>query len=336
MQIDWNNLGFSFMPVKSHIRFSYKNGSWDTGTLYNDFNMSISVAATCLHYGQACFEGLKAFRHKDGVVRIFRPNENIKRLNRTLDHIVAPEIPHDLFIEGLIRVIKDNIEYVPPYESEGSLYIRPLVIGTSPQIGIAPSKEYELAILVMPVGPYYKNGIKPVTAYIMEEYDRAAPSGTGHVKVAGNYAAGIKSKSIAHGKGAEVDLFLDPTHHQYIDEFGTSNFIAVTKDGRYVTPDSKSILPSITNLSLMKIAEDLGMKVEKRKIHRNELPDFAEVGACGTAVVITPVGKIMSESGTIEYGISEIGPWLKKLYDRMTGIQRGDCEDKHKWLLEVK
>ncbi|OGV32230.1 MAG: hypothetical protein A2020_14530 [Lentisphaerae bacterium GWF2_45_14] len=336
MQIDWNNLGFSFMPVKSHIRFRYKDGAWDTGKLYNDFNISLSVAAVCLHYGQACFEGLKAFRHKDGTLKIFRPWENIKRLNRTLDHIVAPEIPHELFLDGLLRVIKDNIEYVPPYESEGSFYIRPLVIGTSPQIGIAPSREYELIILVMPVGPYYKGGIKPVTAYIMEDYDRAAPGGTGHVKVAGNYAAGLKAKSIAHGKGAEVDLFLDPTSHQYIDEFGTSNFIAITKDGRYVTPESKSILPSITNLSLMKIAEDLGMKVEKRKIHRDELPEFAEVGACGTAVVITPVGKIMSESGLIDYGVSEIGPCLKKLYERMTGIQRGDCEDKHKWLLEVK
>lgn len=335
MEIDWKNLGFSYMPVNSNIRFSFRDGKWGKGRLTADFNINVPAAATCFHYGQACFEGLKAFKCKDGKIRVFRPEENARRLNKTLSHILAPEVPEDMFIGALKELIKDNEEYVPPYGTGGSLYIRPFVIGTSPQIGISPSKDYEFVMMVMPVGPYYKSGIKPVIAYIIEEYDRAAPSGTGHVKVAGNYAAGLLPRSIAHNKGAQVALFMDPATHQYVEEFGTSNFIAVTKDGKYVTPDSCSILGSITNLSLMQLARDLGIDVERRKVHRSELKDFAEVGACGTAVVITPVGNIIGKNEDYKYGTGEMGPVLKRLYMEMTGVQFGEIPDKHNWLLEL-
>jgi branched-chain amino acid aminotransferase len=334
MEIDWENLGFSFMPVKSNIRYTYENGSWGAGRLHNDDSFTLSVASNCLHYGQAAFEGLKAFRSKDGKVRIFRPDANAKRLNSTNDHLLMPEIPEEMFIEAVRTVVSDNIDYVPPYGTGGALYIRPVIVGTSPQIGISASEKYEFIVLVVPVGPYYKSGIKPVNAYLVEEIDRAAPSGTGHVKVAGNYAASLKPTKLAKQKGCPVALFLDSKSHEYIEEFGTSNFIAITKDNKYVTPESRSILPSITNMSLEQLARDSGLVVERRPVHKSELPEFAEVGACGTAVVITPVGKIIY--GDEEYCYSnEIGPVLKKLYDMMTGIQYGELPDKHHWMLEL-
>ncbi len=334
MEIDWKNLEFKYMPVKSHIRYSYRNGKWGEGQLSNDPNITLSIAATCFHYGQAAFEGLKVFRCKDGKARIFRPEENAKRLQSTANHIMAPEVPHDIFMEAVFQVVKDNADYIPPYGTGGSLYIRPLLIGTSAQIGISPSLDYEFIVMAMPVGAYYKGGIKPVHAYLVEEFDRAAPSGTGHVKVAGNYAAGLKPRALAHSKGASIALFLDAKEHKYIEEFGTSNFIAITKDNKYVTPDSSSILRSITNLSLMKIAEDCGMTVERRPVHKDELADFAEIGACGTAVIITPVKSIMSEGITCTYS-DDIGPVLKKLHERMIGIQYGELPDTYNWLVEL-
>jgi len=331
--IDWNSLGFGYVPVKSHIRHTWSEGSWSEGKLLSDPNISMSIAAVCLHYGQAAFEGLKAFTAKDGKVRVFRPDENADRMNRTVSHILAPEIPKELFIDSVKRVVRDNIEFVPPYGTGGSLYIRPLHIGTSPQIGIAPSKVYEFLIMVTPVGAYYKGGLKPVEALVIEDYDRAAPHGTGTIKVAGNYAASLKPSKIAKEKGFPITLFLDPEKHQFIDEFGTSNFIAITKDGRFVTPESSSILASITNKSLQQIAKDCGLVVEKRKIHKDELAGFAEVGACGTAVVITPVSKICIEGKTVNYG-SEF-PTLKMLYEKITGIQYGEIPDTHGWMYEV-
>ena len=331
--IDWAGLGFSYMPVKSHIRASYRNGAWDKGELLNDHTITMSIAATCLHYGQAAFEGLKAFRCKDGAVRVFRPDENAHRLNLSASRLLGPTVSVEFFNELVCRVVLDNIEYVPPYGSGGSLYIRPLYIGVGPQIGVAPATDYDLLIMVMPVGPYYKGGMKPVRALVIEDYDRAAPLGTGTTKLGGNYGASLKPAKVAKEKGFPSPLFMDPKTHQYVDEFGTSNFFGITKEGVYATPDSPSILGSITNKSLQQIAEDLGMKAERRLIHRNELGNFAEIGACGTAVVITPISEIVTTEKTYSYG--EDFPILKKLYKHMTGIQYGELPDTHHWLLEV-
>jgi branched-chain amino acid aminotransferase len=335
MNIEWDKLGFEFQPTRSNIRFSYKDGKWSEGTLYNSYDMTLSVAANCMHYGQAAFEGLKAFCCKDGKVRIFRPVENARRLNSTIDYLMMPHFPEEKFVEAVKTVVKDNIDYVPPYGTGGSLYIRPVIVGTTPQIGISAATEYELIIMVVPVGPYYKGGIKPVKAMIHDEVDRAAPQGTGHIKVAGNYAASLYPTSLAKKAGCSVMLFLDSKTHQFIEEFGTSNFFAITQEGQYVTPESSSILPSITNKSLMQIARDLGITVERRQIARTELETFAEVGACGTAVVITPVGEIVHGDKVYRYDMEHIGPISKKLYDHMTGMQYGELPDTHNWMVEI-
>ena len=335
MNIEWTKLGFEFLPTKSNIRFSYEDGKWGEGRLYNDYNITLSVASNCMHYGQAAFEGLKAFSCKDGKVRIFRPEENARRLNSSLRHLLMPEIPEAKFIDAVRTVIRDNIDFVPPYGTGGALYIRPVVVGTSPQIGISASETYEFIVMVVPVGPYYKGGIKPVEAMIVDDIDRAAPCGTGHTKVAGNYAASLLPSKIAKKHGCAVALFLDSKTHSFIEEFGTSNFMAITPDGRYVTPESPSILPSITNKSLMTIAEDLGITVERRPVPETELTTFAEVGACGTAVVITPVAKIHHGDKVYTYNTETMGPVLKKLYDRVTGIQYGEIPDTHHWMMEL-
>jgi len=335
MNIDWDNLGFKFMPTRSNIRFHYADGKWDDGRLTGSYEITMNIAANALHYGQAIFEGGKAFRCKDGKVRIFRPEENAKRLNRSAAHLLMPEFPVDKFVEAAKTVVRDNIDYIPPYGTGGALYIRPVMFGTSPQIGVGASLEYELIILVVPVGAYYKGGIKPVDAMISRDFDRAAPHGTGHIKMAGNYAASLISGKQAKERGCAVALFLDPATHTFVDEFGTSNFLAITKDGKYVTTESASILASITNNSLMTVAADLGMPTERRKIRAAELPDFAEVAACGTAVVLTPVGRIFDGDQVIDYHVTEIGPNLKKLYDEMTGIQFGERPDRHGWLVEA-
>ena len=331
--LDWNSLGFGYIPVNTHIRHTWKDGEWSKGELRSEHTITMSVAACCLHYGQAAFEGMKAFTCKDGKVRIFRPDENADRLNRTAHHLLGPEVPKEMFIESVRKVVRDNIEFVPPYGTGGSLYIRPLYIGTSPQIGVAPSTIYDLLIMVMPVGAYYKGGLKPVDALVIEDYDRAAPKGTGSVKVAGNYAASFMPSKIAKSHGYSITLFMDPKTHEFVDEFGTSNFFAITKDGTFITPESPSILSSITNKSLQQIAKDCGMKVEKRPIHKSELPDLLEVGACGTAVVITPISSISIEGKTITYG--DKYPTLKKLYEHITGIQYGEIPDTHGWMFDV-
>lgn len=335
MNIEWDKLGFKFMPARSNIRFSYRNGKWSDGELSNSYDITLSIASNCLHYGQAAFEGLKAFCCEDGKVRIFRPEENARRMNSTIDYLMMPHFPEDKFVEAVKKVVKDNIDYVPPYGTGGSLYIRPVIFGTTPQIGIAAAEDYELIIMVVPVGPYYKGGIKPVKAMIHDGVDRAAPHGTGHVKVAGNYAASLYPTSLAKKEGCAVMLFLDPKSHEFIEEFGTSNFFGITRDGKYVTPESPSILPSVTNKSLMQIAKDIGVPVERRPVSKNELETFAEVGACGTAVVITPIGEIIHHDKVYKYGQENIGPVSKKLYDRMTGIQYGRIADEHNWMVEL-
>ncbi len=335
MNIEWSQLGFSFYPTRSNIRFSYKNGHWGEGKLHNNYDITMSIASQVLHYGQACFEGQKAFMGKDGKVRIFRPLENARRQNATMKHLLMPEFPEKAYIEAMKKVVRDNIDYVPPYGTGGAMYIRPLAIGTGPKIGVGPSDEYEFIIMVMPVGPYYKNGIKPVDAWLINDYDRAAPLGTGSIKCAGNYAASLLPAQIAKDNHCPIPLFTDPKKHLYIDEFGTSNFIAITGDGKYVTPESASILPSITNKSLMRLAVDFGMTAERRPIPKSELSDLVEVGACGTAVVITPIGRIYENGHAITYNTEAIGPTMKKLYDEMTGIQYGDIADRHGWMIEV-
>ncbi len=334
MKIDWENLGFEFLPTKSNYRCRFADGKWDAGQLHNTYDITMSVAANCLHYGQAIFEGLKAFRCRDGKVRVFRPECNAERLNGSARHLLMPELPAPQFLDALRTVINDNIEYVPPYGSGGSLYIRPVMFGTTPQIGISASRDYTFVMMVVPVGPYYKGGIKPVDAMVSPDLDRAAPRGTGHIKMAGNYAASLYPSKVAKEAGCSVALFMDPASHEFVDEFGTSNFLAITKDGKYVTPKSDSVLPSITNLSLATLAEDAGVPVERRRIHRAELPEFAEVAACGTAVVITPIGTLR-DGGVVHRYSQEIGPVLKSLYEEITGIQYGERPDRHGWMYEV-
>jgi len=334
--IEWDKLKFEYRSTRSNLRMTFSNGSWNNGFLTKETTVNLHIAASCLHYGQACFEGLKAFICKDGKTRIFRPLENAKRISASSQYFQGPEIPDDIFIDAVKKVVKDNLDYIPPYGSNGALYIRPVLLGTDPRIGVTPSSSYELIILVMPVGSYYKNGLHPVNAIIMDDFDRAAPNGTGHVKLAGNYAAGLKASAVAKKQGFPINLYLDAAQRKYIEEFGTSNFIAINKNGNYITPDSKSILPSITNKSLMKIAEGMGMKAEKRPVPVAELEDFLEVGACGTAVIITPIHKIYHRNRKYIYGSPEkCGQTLQKLFDELTAIQYGEKEDVFNWMVEV-
>ena len=334
--IDWANLGFGFSEVNCHIRYVWRDGKWSEGEFIKKPEITMHIGASCLHYGQECFEGMKAFRQKDGKIVVFRPEENAKRMARTAERCVMPAVPVDMFVEAVDKVVRANEEYVPPYGTGGSLYIRPLLIGTGPQIGVAPAKEFTFMVIVMPVGAYYKGGLKPVRAVILDDWDRAAPLGMGDVKVGGNYAASLYAHEKAKREGWPVELYLDAKTHQYVEEFSTSNFLGITKDGTYVTPDSRSVLPSITNLSLMQCAEDLGWKVERRPIPYTEIKDFAEVAACGTAVVVTPVWEITRGDDVIVISDKDVvGEHLQKLYETVQGIQYGVLEDVHGWCHEV-
>ncbi len=333
VNLNWTKLGFEYLPTKCHLRSTWKNAKWTSPRIETKDEIRLSIAATCMHYGQACFEGLKAFRNKNGKIKIFRPEENLKRMNVSADFLHCPRIPKKLYFEMLTKAISENIEYVPPYGSGGSLYIRPLLIGSGPTIGVSPSGEYEFFIMVIPVGPYYKNGLKGVPAIIFDSYDRAAPKGTGHVKVAGNYAAGLHSNITAKTMGYPIVLYLDAQTRTCIDEFGTSNFIAIDKNASYLTPKSTTILPSITNKSLTTLAKDMGIKVERRTIRVEELSNFVEIGACGTAVVITPVESIKYNDREWKFPNSDNG-LLKKLHDRLLRIQFGEEKDKFDWLVE--
>ena len=333
MNIDWARLGFSYIPTKSHIEFEYTNEKWNEGKIIegNPF-VSMSIAASALHYGQAVFEGLKAYRCLDGRVRVFRDIENAKRLNASAKYACMPEFPEEKFIDAVTRIVKENIEYIPPYSSNGALYIRPVMFGSGPVIGVAPADTYKFIILVIPVGPYYKNGFKGVDAMIFEDYDRAAPNGSGCYKLAGNYAAGMMAGKLAKEKGCSVVLYLDPKEHEYFDEFSSSNFFAITKNGTYVTPSSNSILPGITNKSLMQVAADIGIKVEKRPVAFSEINNFAEVGACGTAVVITPINKIHRGDKAYAFASDVADGVIPKIYKGLTDLQYGRAKDKYGWM----
>jgi branched-chain amino acid aminotransferase len=293
------------------------------------------MAATCLHYGQEAFEGLKAYRCPDGKVRVFRVDENAKRLQSTCRGIMMPEVSTELFTEMVKKVVRLNQEWIPTYESGATLYIRPLLIGTSAQVGVHPAKEYCFLIFVTPVGPYFKGGFSSNPYVIVRDYDRSAPLGTGKYKVGGNYAASLFANNLAHEKGYACEFYLDAKEKKYIDECGAANFFGI-KNNTYVTPESTSILPSITNKSLMQVAEDLGMKVERRPIPEEELETFEEAGACGTAAVISPISYIDDLDTGKRYSFGDKpGPQSKKLFDTLRGIQYGELEDKHGWTTVV-
>jgi len=334
MNIDWKNLGFGITKTDYNVRCYYRDGKWGEIEVSSSEEITMHMGATCLHYGQESFEGLKAYRGTDNRIRLFRYDENAKRMARSAQGILLAEVPESLFQEAVEKVVLLNERFVPPHGTGASLYVRPLLIGTGPQVGVKPADEYLFIIFVMPVGPYFKAGFKPVDIMISRNHDRAAPLGTGHLKVGGNYAASLTSVAEAHKEGYATSLYLDAKEKKYIDECGPANFFGI-KGNSYITPKSHSILPSITNMSLMTLAEDMGMKVEKRPVPIEELGEFEEVGACGTAAVITPIRKIVDAelNKTFLYGDSENpGTVTAKLYERLVGIQYGDLEDKFGWV----
>lgn len=333
--LDWANLSFGYMPTDYNVRCYYRDGKWGEVEVCSDEYLKLHMAATCLHYGQEAFEGLKAYRCPDGKVRLFRVEENAARLQRTSRGIVMSEVPTELFVEMAKKVVRLNQEYIPTYESGATLYLRPLLIGTSAQVGVHPAKEYIFLIFVTPVGPYFKGGFSTNPYVIMRDFDRAAPLGTGTFKVGGNYAASLRANQLAHEKGYASEFYLDSKEKKYVDECGAANFFGI-KNKTYVTPLSSSILPSITNKSLMQIAEDLGMKVERRPIPEEELDTFEEAGACGTAAVISPISRLddMETGKTYNFG-EKPGPWSTKLYETLRGIQYGTIDDKHGWTTVV-
>ena len=334
LDLDWSNLSFGYMKTDYNVRCYYRNGEWGEVEVSDSENITLHMAATCLHYGQEAFEGLKAFRGKDGKVRIFRLEANAERLQSTCDGILMPQLPTEKFREMVTKVVKMNERFVPPYESGASLYIRPLLIGTGAQVGVHPADEYLFMVFVMPVGPYFKGGFAANPYVVIRQYDRSAPLGTGIYKVGGNYAASMKANKLAHDLGYSCEFYLDAKEKKYIDECGAANFFGI-KDNTYVTPKSTSILPSITNKSLMQLAEDMGMKVERRQIPIEELDTFEEAGACGTAAVISPIERIDDLEMQRSYVIAKDGkpgPICRKLYDTLRGIQYGDIEDRYGWV----
>ena len=333
--LDWENLSFGYMPTDYNVRCYYRDGKWGEIEICSDEHIKMHMAATCLHYGQEAFEGMKAYRCPDGKVRVFRIKDNAARLQSTSRGIMMPEVPTELFEEMVKKVVRLNQEYIPTYESGATPYIRPLLIGTSAQVGVHPSKEYLFLIFVTPVGPYFKGGFSSNPYVIVRDYDRSAPLGTGCYKVGGNYAASLKANNLAHEKGYACEFYLDAKEKKYIDECGAANFFGI-KGNTYVTPKSTSILPSVTNASLMQIAEDLGMTVERRQIPEEELETFEEAGACGTAAVISPISYIddLETGKRYDFG-PEPGPKSKKLFETLRGIQYGIVEDKHGWTTVV-
>ena len=331
--IDWGNLTFSYMPTDYNVRCTYKDGKWGEIEVSDSEYIPLHIAASCLHYGQESFEGLKAFRGKDGKIRVFRMEENAMRFIRSAEGISMQPMPVELFCEMVRKVVKLNERFVPPYGTGASLYIRPLEIGITPRVGVKPATEYMVIMLVTPVGPYFKEGFKPTKVCLSREYDRVAPKGTGSIKVGGNYAASLVAGEKAHELGYSVMLYLDPKEKKYLDECGAANFFGI-KDNTYITPASESILPSITNKSLRQVAEDLGLKVEPRHIPIDELGTFEEAGACGTAAVISPICEIDDLDNGTKYTFGkpgEAGPWSTKLYEALRAIQYGEAPDTHGW-----
>ncbi|MDZ7738883.1 MAG: branched-chain amino acid aminotransferase [Bacteroidales bacterium] len=332
--INWKDLSFGYIKADYNVRTYYKDGKWSEPEVSDSEYLNVHIAATALHYGQEAFEGMKAYRGKDNKIRLFRWKDNASRIVKSAQGIKMAEIPEELFRDVVFKAVKLNEKFVPPYESGAALYIRPLLFGSGAEVGIKPSEEYTFMVFVTPVGPYFKGGVKPVDMMICRDVDRAAPLGTGTYKVGGNYAASLRAIMKAKEEGYANVIFLDAKEKKYIDECGPANFFAI-KGNKYITPKSSSILDSITNRSLVALAEDMGMEVERRKVHYEELPEFDEAGACGTAAVISPIGKIYDPetNKVIDYcKDGEPGEVQMKLYKKLTGIQKGDEPDKFGWI----
>lgn len=332
-QIDWANLPFGYIKTDYNVRCYYKDGKWGDIEVSDSETINLHIAATSLHYGQEIFEGMKAFRGKDGKVRVFRMEENARRIAASARGLLMEPVPEDLFKEMVKKVVKLNERFIPPYGSGASLYIRPLEIGMSARVGVQPSQEYLFMILVTPVGPYFKGGFKPTNICIMREFDRVAPKGTGRYKCGGNYAASLVAGEKAHELGYSAVLYLDPKEKKYLDECGPANFFAIKGD-KYITPASESILPSVTNMSLRQLAKDMGLTVEERHIPVEELAEVDEAAACGTAAVASPVAEIHDLDNDIKYVVAKDGkpgPVVTALYNHLRGIQLGEEEDIYGW-----
>ena len=335
--IDWSNLGFGYIETDKRYVSNYKDGAWDEGMLTSDSNVVINECACVLQYAQTCFEGLKAYTTEDGRIVTFRPDLNAERMANTATRLEMPAFPEERFVEAVRQVVKENAAYVPPFGSGATLYIRPYLFGSNAVIGVKPADEYQFRVFTTPVGPYFKGGAKPITIRVCD-FDRAAPHGTGHVKAGLNYAMSLYAIMDAHRQGFDENMYLDAATRTKVEETGGANFLFVTKDGKVVTPKSDTILPSITRRSLMHVAKEyLGYEVEEREVYLDEVKDFAECGLCGTAAVISPVGKIVDHGKEICFpsGMEDMGPVTKKLYDTLTGIQMGRIEAPKGWICEI-
>ena len=335
--LDWSNLGFGYVKTDKRFVANYKNGAWDEGTLTDDADIVLNECAGVFQYAQTVFEGLKAYTTEDGHIVTFRPDLNASRLADSARRLEMPVFPEERFVDAVQKVVEANAAYVPPYGSGATLYIRPYMMGTNPVIGVKPADEYQFRMFCTPVGPYFKGGAKPITIRV-SDYDRAAPCGTGNIKAGLNYAMSLHAIVTAHADGFDENMYLDPKTRTKVEETGGANFIFVTKDNKLVTPKSDSILPSITRRSLVYVAEHyLGMKVEHREVYFDEVKDFAEAGLCGTAAVISPIGKIVDHGKEIliPSGMEEMGPVTKKLYDTLTGIQMGRIEAPEGWIKRI-
>ena len=335
--IDWSNLGFGYIPTGERYVSNYKDGKWDEGKMTTDSTITMSECAGVLQYAQTIFEGLKAYTTVDGKIVVFRPDLNAQRLEDSAKRLEIPAFPQERFIDAIEKVVKANADYVPPYGTGATLYLRPFIFGSSSVIGVKPADEYQFRVFATPVGPYFKGGAKPITIKV-SDFDRAAPHGTGHIKAGLNYAMSLHAIVTAHEEGFDENMYLDAATRTKVEETGGANFLFITKDGKVVTPKSNSILPSITRRSLMYVAEHyLGLEVEQREVYFDEVKDFAECGLCGTAAVISPVGKIYDHGNEICFpsGMEEMGPITKKLYETLTGIQMGKIEAPEGWIREI-
>ena len=336
--IDWSNLGFTYMKTDYRYVSNYKDGAWDEGAMITDDTVAINECAGVLQYAQTVFEGLKAYTTEDGRIVTFRPDLNGERMENSARRLEMPVFSKERFIKAVIETVKANAAYVPPYGSGATLYIRPYMFGSNPVIGVKPADEYQFRVFTTPVGPYFKGGVKPLTIRV-SDFDRAAPNGTGHIKAGLNYAMSLHAIVDAHSQGFDENMYLDPGTRTKVEETGGANFLFVTKDNTVVTPKSSSILPSITRRSLIYVAEHyLGLKVEEREVLLEEVKDFAECGLCGTAAVISPVGKIVDHGKEIilPAGMEQMGPVTQKLYDTLTGIQMGRLEAPEGWIQVIE
>lgn len=335
--IDWHNLGFSYIKTDYRYIAYWKDGEWSQGELTQDNTLHISEGSTAIHYGQQCFEGLKAYRCKDGSINLFRPEQNALRMQRSCQRLLMPEVPTEMFIEACKQVVKANQEWLAPYGTGATLYLRPFIIGVGDNIGVSSAPEYIFSIFCCPVGAYFKGGLKP-TNFLVSNYDRAAPQGTGAAKVGGNYAASLYPGKLAKNSGFGDCIYLDPTTHSKIEEVGSANFFGITKDNKFVTPSSPSILPSITKYSLLYLAQErLGLETIEGDVYIDQLDQFKEAGACGTAAVITPIGAIQyGDNFHVFYSETEVGEITHKLYDELVGIQFGDVPAPEGWIVKVE